>query len=350
MVRFTFWLLIAVTLASFPAAGRSQDRPDIALLNNRAVELSLKGDFERAIRIWLRLVDHVGDDHEYGWVFHKNIGRNYQKLGRHAEAWWHLERCLAPTSEDAALVGMWRQEVEEHLTQEHVRVSLEADAPAAAVRIAEGDDATWYKTPLEWWFRPGAHTVLVKARNQDPHKISFHKISFEVTDETNRLTLSLPAEEKLADKPPPVPVSPIPVLPKNGSSDSGVPAWKWFILGGAGALAAGGAVTFHLASSNLNEQQDKHDEWKRKTFPPDGTISPGDEDAVQNDWDNRFEDEVRPLEVTSYVLWGLASATLVTSAILLYPDLFPEESVDQAAEVAPYLAPGGGGINATFSF
>ena len=279
---------------------------------------------------------------------------NYQKLSRYPEAWWHLGRCLAPTSQDASLVGEWRREVEEELKKEHVRVRLEVEPLGAAIRLGEGDHSAWYETPLDWWLQPGAHHVLVKAGGGKPQELSF-----EIVSGMERVALSLPAKEQPADTVVHRPATPIPAPPEdggpagvgggNGQGDPAVPAWKWAVLGSSGALAVGGAVTYHLAASNLSEQQEKHDHWKQETFPPNGEISPGEEETVQSDWDDRFHREVRPYEVTSYVLWGLAGATLLTGAVLLYPDLFPEESTGTSG-LAPYLTPGGGGVNAAISF
>ena len=354
MARYGIWLFFACTLVSVTPSAHSQDNPDVALLNNQAVELSLKGEYEHAIRIWLGLVKQAGEDHAYRWVFHKNIGRNYQKLSRYPEAWWHLGRCLAPTSQDASLVGEWRREVEEELKKEHVRVRLEVEPLGAAIRLGEGDHSAWYETPLDWWLQPGAHHVLVKAGGGKPQELSF-----EIVSGMERVALSLPAKEQPADTVVHRPATPIPAPPEdggpagvgggNGQGDPAVPAWKWAVLGSSGALAVGGAVTYHLAASNLSEQQEKHDHWKQETFPPNGEISPGEEETVQSDWDDRFHREVRPYEVTSYVLWGLAGATLLTGAVLLYPDLFPEESTGTSG-LAPYLTPGGGGVNAAISF
>lgn len=374
--------------------------PDVGALNNQAIELSKSGEYEKAAHIWLDLLSRLGPDYEHAWVFHKNVGRNYQKLKRYPLAWWHLDRCLMLTRGDSKHARKWLDEVEKSLERKYVKIRIEVAPPGEEVRLGAGPAETWYEAPLKWWFLPGKHSVHVRTKGGEPEQMTFR-----VSSEMEVVKLSLPKYGKLvvvSDREyteifvsgSPAGKGKVELQLKEGEyrleakaegyepwvkdavvtgdgttreevvlrplggmdkpavvSDARVPTWKWFVLGGAAALAAGGGVTFYMASVNLDDQQGKHDKWYQGYQTEHGR-PPKDAD-VDADWNDRVDTHVQPLAITSYVLWGAAGAAAVTGAILLYPHLVaapsgPDEG--PVGMVTPIFLPSGGGFSASFQF
>ena len=372
---------------------------DVGKLNNQAIELSKQGEYEKAARIWLSLLDKLGPDYKHAWVFHKNVGRNFQKLNRYPLSWWHLDRCLMLTRGDSKHAKKWVNEVEKALERKHVKIRLEVEPPGEQVRLGEGADRTWYKAPLTWWFLPGKQSVEVRAEAGEPEQMSFR-----VASEMEVVKLSLPrygslvvlsdkeyTEIFVAGEPAgkgrvelklkegeyrlearaegfepwvkdavitgggmtreEVVLKPVPGIEKPVTVEAEVPPWKWFVLGGAAALAAGGGVTFYMASVNLDDQRSKHDKWFESYQREHGeSPKPADVDA---DWNDRVDTHVQPLAITSYLLWGAAGAAAITGAILLYPHLTATPSSPDDGPVgfiSPIYLPSGGGFSATWQF
>ncbi len=397
MLRLISSLLLSVVLlVSGPTAAQEVD---VGKLNNQAIELSKQGEYEKAARIWLSLLDKLGPDYEHAWVFHKNVGRNFQKLNRYPLSWWHLDRCLMLTRGDSKHAKKWIEEVEKSLERKHVKIRLEVEPPGEQVKLGEGADETWYKAPLTWWFLPGKQSVEVRAGAGEPEQMTFR-----VASEMEIVKLSLPRYGKLvvmsnkeyteifvAGSPAgkgkvelklkegeyrlearaegfepwvkdavitgggttmeEVVLKPVPSIEQPVTVENRVPPWKWFVLGGAAALAAGGGVTFYMASVNLDDQAQKHDDWYLAYQKTEGK-TPSDAE-VDADWTDRVDTHVQPLAVTSYVLWGAAGAAAITSAILLYPHLTspaPESGDSPVGFLAPIFLPSGGGFSASFQF
>jgi len=393
MVRF---LLVLLLLAAIPA--RADDGTSVGARNKAAIELSKAGDLAPAIGIWLALLSETGTDYEYRWVFHKNIGRNYQKLGRHPEAWWHLTQAweLSGGGKSKKLLA-WVGEVESAMSETHTKIRLEGDVEGTTVRFPEDEHGYVYRAPLDWWFPHGEALLRVSAPNREAAARGF-----TVTSESRveRLVLPLPtglgvlvlrgdpdaellldgavvgtgeaevettvgthiAEARVdgvqrwvgevevlsrktvtQDMRTPV-VSPPPPGPK-------VAPWKWVLLAGGVAAVAGGGVTWWAAGKNLDDQRGAYASWLDTTYGLGGAVPAGSEAAATKEWDDRVARKVTPMQISSYALWGVGGAMVVTSAVLVGLDLADDEDATTAVHtVQPWALPGGAGLTTTWTF
>jgi len=409
MLRVCLGLATGLALLCLVSISWCQDVP-VAVLNNTAVELSIKGEYQEAIRIWRSLVERTGPEHPYAWVLHKNIGRNYQKLGRYVEAWWHLGESLRLGTGDEKAVTQWRSEVEEELRRERVHVRIESVDAATEVRLGDGEDAAWYAAPTEWWLGAGAYRIAVRGKGEEQSEVCA-----EVAPSAETAVLVLPAAGKLVVEPDPEsaevavdggrvgagrveaefpagrhsvvvslqghtawsqdvtvaggcvvtaravlekleggPLEPRGSSPgvaegPTGSGAGGVASWKWLVLGGGAVAAIGGVITWNVALSNRDAEESRHMSWRLEAFPPDGRIVPGQEELVARDWNSRLDSHVAPYEKASWLLWGVGGAALVAGAALVIPDLLSGEETGPLVPV-PTLIPGGGGAGAVFFF
>ena len=389
--------LLGCVLVDAPEA-IAGDGGAVTTQNQEAIRLSKAGELSPAIGIWLSLLAETGTDYEYRWVFHKNIGRNYQKLGRLPEAWWHLTRAweLSGGGKSQKLLT-WVGEVETAMGADHTRVHLEGEVDGTTVRFPNDEHGFRYRTPLDWWFPRGAQLLQVSAPNREATTRSF-----TVTAETRTVTLALPLPEGLgvlvlrADPAAEIlvdgvvrgvgdvefettagshavetrvdgvlrwagevevlsretvtrdvraPVAP-PPLP-----DPRVAPWKWALLAGGVAAAAGGGVTWWLAGKNLDDQRGAYQGWLETTYGLGGAVPAGSEAEARSEWKNRIERKVTPMQISSYALWGIGGAAAAASAVLSGLDLAGDGDADSSVQtVQPWALPGGAGLTTTFTF
>jgi hypothetical protein len=266
-----------------------------------------------------------------------------------AEAWWYFERAVALGMDQDATLRGWLGEVEGALAETHVKVTLASDVPGTEVKFQHGRRERWYVMPLVWWFVPG--TYLVPARVPGQKEISL-KVVVEPRSEQLKFKLAAtpgPGETPGQDGPTEKGAAPVVEPPPAGNGGlrwDAVPAWKWLLLGGAGLMGVGGAAFYLVASSNLDEQRDKHAAaWADET----GKIPPKDQDAADADWQDRMDEHVTPYEVAGYVLLGAGGAAAVASALLICPDLTAGEEKARVV-VLPLAIPGGGGALIEMAF
>ena len=390
-------LLLAFLLLSAPPA-YAEDPTSVGARNKEAIKLSKGGDLAPAIGIWLEFLSETGTDYEYRWVFHKNIGRNYQKLGRNPEAWWHLHQAweLSGGGKSKKLLA-WVGEVESAMSATHTKIRLEGDAEGATVRFPEDEHGYVYRTPLDWWFPHGEALLRVSAPNREAAARSF-----KVTDQPRIEILVLPLPEGLGilalrgdpdaeflvdgavvgtgeaqveatagthivearvggvqrwvgevvvlsretvtqDLRPPV-VPPPPAGPR-------VAPWKWALIAGGVAAVAGGGATWWLAGENLHDQRHAYDLWLDATYGPGGEVPAGSEAAATKEWNDRVARKVTPMQISSYALWGVGGAMLVTSAVLVGLDLAGDVDAEAAVHaVQPWALPGAAGLTTTWTF
>ena len=119
-----------------------------------------------------------------------------------------------------------------------------------------------------------------------------------------------------------------------------IPGWKWALLGGGLALAAGGGATWMVGwdrGNGLNEEFD-------------GAVAPGQAAARRAKYNQRWDDEVVPFQITSYALWGVGGAAAITGLVLILTDgpapTRPKPDAGPAAglQVLPALWGDGGGL------
>ena len=390
-------VLLVVLFISVPVA-HADEGPSVTARNKEAIELSKGGEFSPAIEIWLELLSETGTDYEYRWVFHKNIGRNYQKLGRNPEAWWHLTQAweLSGGGKSKKLLT-WVGEVETTMGDDHTKIHLEGEREGTAVLFPEDEHGYVYRTPLDWWFPHGEALLQVTAPNRESVARSF-----SVTEEPRTVNLVLPmphgwgvlvlkgdpdaeilvdgevagvgeAEVETAEgthivearkggdqiwigevvvlsrktvtKDVRAPVIPPPPPPPR------VAPWKWALLAGGVAAAASGGVTWWLAGENLDDQRGAYQGWLDTTYDLGGAVPTGSEAAATKEWNDRVARKVTPAQISSYVLWGVGGAMVATSAILIGLDLAKDDDADKPVmTVQPWALPGGAGFATMFTF
>lgn len=390
-------LFLILFLLLAPVA-HADDPTSVGARNKEAIALSKAGDLAPAIGIWLSLLAETGTDYEYRWVFHKNIGRNYQKLGRLPEAWWHLTQAweLSGGGKSKKLLT-WIGEIETAMGGDHTKVRLEGEAAGTTVRFPTDQHGFAYRTPLDWWFQRGDHLVRVTAPNREAAARNF-----AVTEDTETVRLILPLPEGLGilvlrgdpaaellldgvvqgvgDATVETTAGPHIVearvdgvqrwvgeieVPSRGTLTKDVRApvappppvgprvapWKWALLAGGVAAVAGGGVTWWLAGENLDSERGAYADWLDTRYGLGGAVPAGNEAAATREWNDRVARKVTPMQISSYALWGVGGAMVVTSAVLVGLDLADDPDADAAVRtVQPWALPGGAGLTTTFTF
>ncbi|MBM4353715.1 MAG: hypothetical protein FJ109_07940 [Deltaproteobacteria bacterium] len=307
---------------------------DVTERNNKAVALSQEGKLMEGAIIWLDLIDEVGAENPYLWGFHMNVGRNFQKLALFPEAWWHLQQSVSLNPGGMTRAVEWKDEVEKVLRQTHRKVTVIVGNHGGRIRFLHGTRPTWYKAPLEWWFKPGEEGLDVAA---DGIEASAQR--FPVGLDTSEVVLRLDA---------PAVVEPI-KPPEDGAKAE--PARRrqlgpWFLVGGAILLAGAGGATWWVATANLENEKSGFQDWVEAQWPTHGgKIKAGEEDVAKAEWDRRISDSVTPYEVSSYALWGAAGAAAAGGILWLVADASRGKGEEDPAHPAfvPLVLPGGAG-------
>ena len=89
---------------------------------NQAVELVTGGEYGKAVRICLNVLEQLPDSEQPR--VHKLLGYAYKKLDMLPESWHHLTSYLQSSGKEDTTAGGWLQEVETALKQTHVKVSF----------------------------------------------------------------------------------------------------------------------------------------------------------------------------------------------------------------------------------
>lgn len=398
LLRLFLTVFFLLVLTANTAA---QDKPDIAARNKEAIELSQQGELEKAIFVWLQLLKDTPGSYKHRWIFHKNVGRNYQKLAMLPEAWWHLERSLKLRGAPDEKAFRWRNVVETALARKHARIRVYVQGKNGAVKVGEGQHGAWRKTPFYWWFPLGEQRVTIRAEG-----VAAVPVDFKVGSEVEVLELSppthgmvvldiLPATAILTvDKTPVQPgttelrlkageheiaaASPqfigdsktftvvagksqsvslhlqkkVLIPPKPDPKPEPPTAWwKWTVFGVGAAMVLAGGVTYAVADSRLSDEKKAHQDW-RVVQGLTGSLSSAQSQQVASDWDARLSDRVEPLEYGSYALWGAGAAAVVTGAVLLYPDLFgtAKEGQNRKVSLFPMLTDTAAGMKMEWTF
>lgn len=394
-------LLTIVLLLTLVCPVWAQDGPDVVARNKEAISLSQEGKLEEAIFVWLDLIDRTGRSYAHRWVFHKNVGRNYQKLDMLPEASWHLQRSLKLRGEPDEKASEWSKEVERGLSRKHARLRVYVQGEQGEVKVGTGKHARWLKAPFFWWFTLGEQVVEIRSRGVAPTKVTFRVVSeIEVVDlkppthgtlvvevtpatavisvggspvqkgttelrllagrhelsaaaagheavtetvtvtagTTQTWSVELPVKVVIPEKPLPVPEKP-------------ATWWKWALLGGGGAMVVAGGVTFAMSAARLDDQRKGHLDW-RIAEGLTGDLSSDESREVGADWDRRLADEVEPLQYTSYALWGAGSAAIIVASVFLYPDLFGGGDGSETSQVVliPLLTQTSAGVGFEMTF
>jgi len=376
--------------------------------NAKAIKLSKGGDLDGAIALWKELLEETQADYPHRWVFHKNIGRNHQKQGRNIDAWASYGKAREIKGSSDKKMSKWLGEVEEELSRERERVTVRSDTAGARVLFRNADLEGWRNTPVEWWFAPGSYEVEVDVPLRDRFETRFtvtsgvrkvmlksprtgrlvvtasetdaeilvdgksvgkghlekgvsvgkHAVEVrlagyetwtgEVAVQGGRIASQTVRLKKLhVDVPVEQPV------PGDGQKGGGAArTWGWVLLSSAVALAGGGGGTYYMASGAADEQRTEHSRWIGEQWGTGGAVPANKMDEVDADWQQRMDDNVRPLEVATYALWGTAGAAAVTGIILLAVDASspPREEEASRVVVVPVAGDEAVGMGLTITF
>ncbi len=270
----------------------------------------------------------------------KNLGKAYGAMSAYAEAFPYLHFAFISEGGTDLKIRDALEFVRKKLSLDHVQLRVETD-PARSVVTFPGEGGPHrFRTPATWWFKPGVHELSVT------HSGYLPKNQTVTVKAGGTLTLKVELEaEKVAA--PKNPTDPGPGDQNKGETTAPkpakvrkVPAWKWALMGGGLALAAGGGATWAVGwdrSKGLN------DEFS-------GRFAPAEAAARQDNFDRRWKEEVTPMQISSYVLWGVGGAAAITGLVLLLtdgpPPTRPEAEAGPAAglQVLPAIWGDGGGV------
>ncbi len=391
MLRWVGACVLLILVASTPVV-YGQEGPDTADLNTKAIELSKQGAFLEAIEIWRTLIEREGDQYRYASVLYMNVGRNYQKLENHAQAWWYLDRSIKLSDGRSKKATRWRTEVEANLKPGNVLVELEVLEPGARLIVQEGEKLRGYPLPAMWWFPAGEHALTLRS---DKHGLVQRKIKVAADSTTFRLSM------KEQPKPGVLVVEPKPAAAKvsvgkepavTGRFEGSLPpgkvvvtveaeghqSWRgeadvapggvtvlrpeliplrpvepeggrisvlsWSLLGAGAAMMVAGGGTMWAASSNLDDLKSEF----RDKYPDFDNAPPNS--AIREDWNSRVDDEVDPLEYSSYALWGAGALCAGAAGVLIYLDMTTEPAGGNVGVVPVATTAGEYGFSMQFVF
>lgn len=400
VVRTGLCFLAAVFLFAVARPTLAQDKADVTTLNDRAIELSKNGMLGKAIEIWVDLLEITDAEYAYRWVFHKNIGRNFQKLSKLSRAWWHFTqaRKLAP-AKSAGKLEKRIAGLENTLAEEgYQRVEVKANRLGEFLPV-DDELPNWYPLPATWWFKPGY--AEFKVRSGDGQSVAQREA---ILAETTRLVAQVPVPREMGRlvivaSPPAAEIrvddrllgvgrveteveegdhilsvtlagyvpftGSVGVLgdgteeksvvlvrvPELNSGQSSFHRWHWLALGSSVALIGGGCGTYWgWGESAAADQRTAHLAWVTAQTEKGQAPSEAEKDA---DWNKRVDDNVLPAEITSYILWGVGGAGLVATAVWMGVDALGSKDVKEVARlplIAPLSVSGGQGLVLQISF
>lgn len=140
------------------------------------------------------------------------------------------------------------------------------------------------------------------------------------------------------DKPPDNSITKPVESDKGGKSSAGA---QWALIGGGVGVAVVGAILQGVGYSRHNDLLDKY---------------PGDETdydkwfSNQQNYQDGFEEEVKPLSTAAYVLYGVGGAAAAAGLIWLIADAGKGGKANKAVKVAPWMDRGGAGAVWSFDF
>jgi len=117
--------------------------------------------------------------------------------------------------------------------------------------------------------------------------------------------------------------------------------WKWSLVGGGGTMILVGGI-LQIVGYQRNEDL-------REAYP-DGTLGTKVPAQYPVLYKQGYDNDVKPMATTAYVLYGLGAAAAVTGGLLLVLEDAPARGVAAAKWVTPALLPGGAGVSCGFEF
>jgi hypothetical protein len=272
----------------------------------------------------------------------KNLGKAYGAMNADAEAFPYLHFAFLSEGGTDLEIREALEFARKKLSGEHVQVRVETDPTRSVVTFPGAGGPHRFRTPATWWFRPGTYSIRVT------HDGYHAKEETLVVDAGKAPTIKvvLAAKEIAQPVKDPGVKSPVggPTAPKTDGPSSPavrkIPAWKWALLGSGLTLAAGGGATWMVGWNRGNGLNDEFS----------GRVAPGQAASRRAEYDQRWEDEVTPFQLTSYALWGVGGAAAITGLVLILTDgpaparPQPESGPAAGLQVLPAVWGGGGGL------
>jgi len=321
--------VIAATASALTAPAYCQAAKDPTGRFNEGVALAKQKKYDEAAAVWLEVLPDLSE--EYVPKAHKALGLAYKKLKRGPEAAYHLRQYLGLTGDKDRTAAAWLEQVEKELAPTHVKAVFTCQPGNAEVRLAAkdvraGGSGAVYACPLIYWLLPGEHVARAQAPGYEGRKF---KLSLSNKDKQRSFLLKLNplggtgiAKKPEEEKPP-------------------SQLLEWALVGSGAALVVTGGVLHGMAYSR---NQDLYDKYHDAASYPDG-------DAASALYDQAYDDEVQPKELTAYALYGVGAAAAAVGAILLLTAEGPAEAgTSQSFNVSPLPLPGGSGAVLTFQF
>ncbi len=272
----------------------------------------------------------------------KNLGKAYGAMNAYAEAFPYLHFAFMSEGGTDLKIREALEFVRKKLSEDHVQVRVETDPTRSVVTFPGEGGPHRFRTPATWWFQPGTYSISITHDGYHPKEETL------VVKSGKAPTVKIVLVAKKIDRPSKDPT----VVGTSAPTDAGkpavrkIPGWKWALLGGGLALAAGGGATWMVGWDKGNSLNDEFS----------GHVAPGQVAARKAKYDQRWEDEVTPLQLSSYVLWGVGGAAAVAGLVLLLTDgppperPGPETGPAAGLQVLPAIWGDGGGLLLGLSF
>lgn len=359
---------ICLCLLFYHSVSWSQEKQDPVQLSTIAYRKAEKGDIKEAVELWRQVVDKLPEKQKLAVMV--NLGLGYKTLGELPEAWYYLTRYLSKTSGQDPEVSAWVKEVQGQLVRTHTKITIVCKPQGATIQLR----GVRYLCPLQWWFKPGRHTVRVEKSGYErkvvaldiqkgrakavyhvelkptveygileiigpqkgakvvvngkvvgkipfkgkiqagAHKIEVRLEGFDVWRKEVQLSGGKRVVEKVVLKQlkttPDKQLSPPSsrIAKQKLSQKPGI--IRWALLGGGLALVGVGGLLHYTA---YTKNQDL-----RKKYPADQNLGQTEFEKNAKEYEKQFEDEVVPLRIASYALYGVGAGAAIAGGILVF--------------------------------
>ena len=347
--RLSIWAT-AICIVCLPAAVGVTQPKDPQVEFDRAVELATGDEYAKAVAVCHEIIEALPAKERS--KVHKLLGYSYKKLEMLPEAWHHLTRYLESSGKEDTAAGAWLEEVEAALKQGHVKVSFSCDPPTTTITLPSSALSTPGATtspptllkpiacPAMWWLSPGKHKVAADAPEYEPRMV---EVDVRVRGDSGVREIRLEAIDPIratgggeshAGETSTTVLQP--AAPKRPTR-----ALEWTLLGSGLALGVTGAI-FHGLGYSKNESL--HSKYLDSSDYPVA----GDAKSL---YDKAYQDQVRPKEITAYVLYGVGGAAVLAGVVTWFiPKSGNKSSKDSALTFVPLALPGGTGALMTLEF
>jgi len=318
----------------------AQDGAPVARFNE-AADLAEKGRVEEAIAVWTDIQEVLPASHRP--IALVNLGLANLDLGRLPEAWHYFSLWKGLNLPEDPEVEAWFAQTEKELAAGHVKTTIRCSPPNARVTLPSQERTL--PCPAVWWLKPGPLPIRVTADGFEEKSVTMIVPAGSPQCEVE-YTLERLADEGAVALPSTAGGTP---AGGTGSSDAGttvipgegiaaearpdqgsIPAWKWAVLGGGGALLAAAGALHYVAWDRGKALDGKY---------PDGTPENPAPKENQAEYDKAYNADVLPPLYSAYALYGVGAAAAVTGIVMMLTGGGPGASAP--AEVVAVPVEGG---------